>query len=195
MATIFNVNAKHVQYINHLLKSKDLVIIHGDGTIFSSNFDELEKTRDKDGKVVSLPAAQVGSNHHREFNSGYDVNEATAKASFRAVYKSGKGPATPEEVVKAFYEQVNNELMDKTTVKNTTQSNIFKLDAEEAPVEVKKLTPAQIKKLKSALADAQMLEDTAKEDLESDPENEKLKSALAEATKVREAAEAELKVN
>lgn len=123
--TVFNVNERHIKYLNALLSQKDLVIIHGDGTIFSSYLTPLVPTRDNEMKPISLPAAQVGSNHHREFNSGYDTNEAVSKASFRAIFNKGDKVESVDQVIKAFYEQVGKELADKTTAKVESQGNIF----------------------------------------------------------------------
>ena len=132
MATYFNVKDVHVRMIKQLLQGKDIVVIHGDGTIFACNANETETTRDDTGKVITLPVAHIGSKHHGTFNSGFDTNEQTAKASFKAVYRKGDaGPGTPDEIIEAFYKNVKSDLDNKVEVKDVKQANILKLDAAE----------------------------------------------------------------
>ena len=88
--TVFNVQPIHVARIKAYLEAgHSPVIIHGDGNMFTGN------------------DALIGSNHHREFNSGVPTvneNEAITKNAFRAIYKKGDElPATPKDVIKEFY--------------------------------------------------------------------------------------------
>ena len=132
MATIFNVNGTHVKYVKALLKTKDVVVIHGDGHMFASSNGENQEIIDENGKRVLVEGAISGSNHHRQFNAGYDTEEATAKAKYRAVYRKGdKAPETLEDIEKAFIEQYNVDLSEKLTARVEAPSNILKLDAEE----------------------------------------------------------------
>jgi hypothetical protein len=88
--TVFNVQPIHIVRIKTILEAgHSPVIIHGDGSMFAG----------KD--------ALIGSDHHREFNSGVPTvneNEAITKNAFRAIYKKGDElPATPKDVIKEFY--------------------------------------------------------------------------------------------
>jgi hypothetical protein len=137
MATIFNINDTHVKYLRIILKTKDLAIIHGDGQIFSCNDEETTKVRgEKGGRTITL--AQKDSEHHREYNSGYDEFERTAIAKFRAVYRKGDAlPETPEEIIEAFYKQVDGDTRERMGIKAAKASNVFNVDEGEKKEEVK----------------------------------------------------------
>ena len=73
MATKFNITPVHVTHVQSLLRVKDEVIIHGDGHIFACDDSEDKmRARDEKRKGVLISKAMFGSNHHREFNSGFD---------------------------------------------------------------------------------------------------------------------------
>lgn len=138
MATRFNINKKHVQYVRALLNGnqyqdpKDIVIIHGDGTIFASSKDDKADFQDENGKRESLPLAFVGSNHHKTFNSGFDDFESVSIAKYRAIYRQGdEAPETVEDIEKAFFDEANKSLVEQNKSTETRQSNIFRLDEDE----------------------------------------------------------------
>jgi hypothetical protein len=145
MATRFNINKKHVQYVRALLNGnkyqdpKDIVIIHGDGHIFASSENEKADYQEENGKRESLPLAFAGSNHHKTFNSGFDDFENTSIARYRAIYRKGdEAPETVEDIEKAFFDEANKSLVEQNSAAETRQSNIFKLDDEaDEPKKVK----------------------------------------------------------
>jgi hypothetical protein len=137
MATRFNINEKHVQYVRALLNGnkyqdpKEIVIIHGDGHIFASSENDKTDYQDENGKRESLPLAFAGSNHHKTFNSGFDDFENTSIARYRAIYRKGdKAPESVEDIEKAFFDEANKSLVDQNNAADTRQSNIFRLDDE-----------------------------------------------------------------
>ena len=105
--TLFNVQDVHVSRIAKILESQDIVIIHGDGSMFSG----------KD--------AMLGSEHHREFNSGVaeiNRNEVISRSKFRAIYKKGDVlPTTPQDIIKEFYNDQARTMQDVT--KEVNQGN------------------------------------------------------------------------
>ncbi len=145
MATIFNINEMHVKYLKKILKNKDVAIIHGDGQIFACNNDETTKLRgEKGGRIVTL--AQKDSEHHREYNSGFDDFERTSVAKFRAVYHKGDTlPETPAEIVEAFYKQVDGDTRERMGIKPAKPSNVFNVDEEDKP-EAENKTPDETTK-------------------------------------------------
>ena len=117
MKTRFNLTRQHVINIRTLLNGytdgavvvpgKDIVIIHGSGQMFACNDNELVKSRDDDGRIIIIPAALAGSNHHKQYNSGYDQSrEAAGVAAYRAIYR--KGDKLPESVV-----DIENKMTDQ----------------------------------------------------------------------------------
>ena len=130
--TIFNIVEQHVKYVCALLKSKDTVIIHGDGHIFASNKDETVESLDDKGQRVYLEKAVSGSEHHKTYNAGWDANEAVAKAGYRAIYHKGDAaPKTVKDIEQKFIEQFNTDLSENINIAPEIQSNIFKLDEPE----------------------------------------------------------------
>ena len=140
MATIFNINDKHLRNVKALMKQKDTVIVHGDGHMFASNKDEKFSYVDDKGEVVEVTAAEHGSLVHRTFHAGYDDREAVARAGFRAVYSKGdKEPETVKDITDAFMRQATNDITDKMNIKQSDPSKVFKFEDEPTKkVEFKK---------------------------------------------------------
>ena len=107
--TMFNVKPIHVVRIKANLDAGcEDVTIHGDGMIFVT-------FTGRDGKLVD---GKLGSEHHKEFNSGVaEINkdEVIARAKFWARYKRGEElPTTPEEIIQEFYDNQTRETQTKT---------------------------------------------------------------------------------
>ena len=97
--TNFNVKDIHISRIKNYLKNHGTVIIHGDGMMFVG------------------AEAEKGSEHHKEFNSGYELNKAevVSLAKFRAIYKTGDTlPTTPDDVLSEFYANSQREIQEHT---------------------------------------------------------------------------------
>jgi hypothetical protein len=134
MATIFNINDTIVKYVKALMKQKDLVIVHGDGTLFANNDGEtFQYADDNTGEVVTVPKAEHGSMVHKIFHSGYDNREAIARAGYRAIYRKGDTPPeSVRDIEKAFMRQIELDMAKDITAKPVEQSNIFMIDEPEA---------------------------------------------------------------
>ena len=132
--TIFNINKTHVKYVRSLLNQykKDLVIIHGDGTMFQSNNNETTTfVDDEKGELVTLTNAIYCSNHHKRYNSGFKETEAIARGGYRAIYKQGDAvPETEQDIIDKFYKQANADVLESTTAAPKKESNIFSFDEE-----------------------------------------------------------------
>jgi hypothetical protein len=144
MATIFNINDKHVAYVKALLKQKDLIIIHGDGLIFANNNGEnYSYSDDNTGELTTVPQAEHGSMVHKVYHSGYDNREAVARAGYRAIYRKGDtAPETVQDIEKAFMKQIELDMAKDVTSKPVQQSNIFSVDGDE-PVKAPKVKKAK----------------------------------------------------
>jgi hypothetical protein len=127
--TNFNINDITVKRISSYLKQfGKVVIVHGDGMLFAG-----EK-------------AFTGSDHHRKFNSGVELNtnsEAVSRAKFRAIYKEGDTlPTTVKDVIDEFFAENMRELKENTAIKPTkiNRPSFIAVDdiEEEAPM-VKKI--------------------------------------------------------
>jgi len=97
--TNFNVQDIHVKRISQYVNQFGNVIIHGDGMMFTG------------------PDAKKGSDYHRQFNAGVEINkkEAISRAKFRAIYdKSSTMPKTPDDVLAEFYSNANKEMQEDT---------------------------------------------------------------------------------
>ena len=97
--TNFNISNIHVSRVKSLLNKFDTVIIHGDGAMFAGS------------------DALTGSDYHKSFNAGYEVNKAEviSRAKFRAIYKKGDAaPTCPEDILSEFYLNANKEIQDTT---------------------------------------------------------------------------------
>lgn len=107
--TMFNVRPIHIARIKaHLDAGFEDVTIHGDGQLFAT-------FTGKDGVKVD---GKIGSDHHKEFNSGVEEinkDEVISRAKFRVTYRKGDTlPGTPEEVIKDFYDNFAREMKEKT---------------------------------------------------------------------------------
>ena len=141
MATRFNINERHVLYIKALVSQYDVVIIHGDGTIFHSNNDDIVKYRNENGSLEDITAAEKGSRHHKTFNAGFDDFEAISIAKYRAVYtKKSELPTVPKDITDAFFRQAEESLrgdLENHIGKNTS---VFSIE-EDQPKKEKKTEP------------------------------------------------------
>ena len=185
MATRFNINERHIKYIRALLKISDIVIIHGDGHMFHCKADNLVKYRDENGNSDMIPLALKGSNHHKTFNAGFDDFEATSIAKYRAIYRKGDElPKEPEDVIEAFYRQVNDNIRDQMSLHDKPKSGVFKLDDEDqAKKDAEKAAQEAEEKAKAEaeLKAKQEAEDKAKKDEEKKAKKEASDKAKAEA--------------
>lgn len=105
--TIFNIKAIHVSRINKLLESGfDEVIIHGDGSMFAG----------KTGQLFDGKTHKEGSDYHKEFNSGVEMNEneAVARGKFRASFTKSNAPKSEQQIIKAFYDTQAREMQNET---------------------------------------------------------------------------------
>jgi hypothetical protein len=132
--TIFNINKQHVLIIKSLFNpikaNRDEVIIHGDGMVFACNYDQKAEVRTESGKK-EMTIAQKDSLHHSTYNSGFNEYEKTANAKYRAVYHKGdKLPDTPDDIINAFFKRTQEDLKEKTGMKEAPISNILSLDDE-----------------------------------------------------------------
>lgn len=169
MATKFNINEAHVRYVRTLAKQFDLVIIHGDGTIFHSNDDEIQDFIDENGKRIQIPVAQKGSNHHKVYNSGFDDFEATSIAKYSATYHKGENlPKTPQDIVDAFFRQAESNLRDNMEMHIGKNTGVFKVEDEPTEAELKSKAKADAKAEKAAAEEAEAAEQKAKEETEKE---------------------------
>ena len=99
----FNINEKVISQIADVLEVAPVVYVHGDGLMVTS---------------------EEGSNHHKEYNSGGDPNEAVNRAAYRAIYKKGdKLPVTEKELEMEFYEQRKRDDIKRNTPSPTVSGN------------------------------------------------------------------------
>ena len=113
--TNFNISNIHVSRVKSLLNKFDTVIIHGDGAMFAGS------------------DALTGSDYHKSFNAGYEVNKAEviSRAKFRAIYKKGDAaPTCPEDILSEFYLNANKEIQDTTKPELAKTNNNFFLEDE-----------------------------------------------------------------
>lgn len=110
----FNIHKKVLDQISDTLEVAPIVYVHGDGLMVTT---------------------EEGSNHHKLYNSGGDVNEAVNRASYRAIYKRGdKLPETDRELENEFYEQRKRDLQKQNAPKvleNGTQVYLGKKQEDE----------------------------------------------------------------
>jgi hypothetical protein len=110
----FNIHKKVLDQISDTLEVASIVYVHGDGLMVTS---------------------EEGSDHHKKYNSGGDVNEAVNRASYRAIYKKGdKLPETERELENEFYEQRKRDLQKQNAPKvleNGTQVYLGKKQEDE----------------------------------------------------------------
>jgi hypothetical protein len=160
MAKEFHINQHHVTYIRALAKTKDEIIIHGSGQIFSCN-DSDPRIRVYGEKGIELVSPAIrDSDFHRTFRSGFDEREDISIGKYRAIYrKDDKLPKTPEEIIEAFYKQEND--MIRNQVKPQKQaSNILVIEPD------KQTSEAELKaKEEAELKVKQQAEEKAKEDV------------------------------
>ena len=113
----FNIHKKVINQIADVLEVAPIVYVHGDGL---------------------MTTTEEGSDHHKKYNSGGDVNEAVNRASYRAIFKKGdKLPETDKELENEFYEQRKRDLQRQNapkTIDNGSQIYLGKKQEEETAV-------------------------------------------------------------